>query len=151
NERLDQLASRLESTLAAGVAAERFGELPRVLLGGRPNAGKSSLLNRLTGLDRAICSPVPGTTRDCLAPPLRILDGEGLLLELAGLDAPGDELDAAAQAAARRAAETADLVLCVIDASRQASVEVLAEPADLFVLNKIDLIDVEALMEWMHS
>src|SRR5262249_14272531 len=74
NERLAQLARHLKSTLAAGTAAERFGELPRVLLAGLPNAGKSSLLNRLTGLDRAICSPVPGTTRDCLAAPLRMKD-----------------------------------------------------------------------------
>jgi len=148
--RLSGILERLTATLAAGAAAERFGELPRVLLSGAPNAGKSSLLNRLTGLDRAICSPVAGTTRDCLAAAISLASGEALLLDVAGLEGADDELDAAAQRAARRAAETADLVLQVIDASGPIELREDSDCGCLYVLNKVDLIDVGALSEWME-
>jgi tRNA modification GTPase len=124
SDRLARVTRRLEAALAAGVAAERFGELPRVLLTGPPNAGKSSLFNRLTGLDRAICSPIAGTTRDVLAAPLSLADEQIMLLDVAGIDRDADAgpsvgpdpLDRKAQAAARTAMETADLVLLVLDA-----------------------------------
>lgn len=148
--RLGGISERLTATLAAGAAAERFGELPRVLLSGAPNAGKSSLLNRLTGLDRAICLPVAGTTRDCLAAPISLASGEALLLDVAGHDVADDELDAAAQRAARRAAETADLVLRVVDASGPIEIQEDSDRGCLYVLNKVDLIDVGTLSEWME-
>ncbi len=138
--RLLALDERLSRTRAAGAAAERFGELPRVVLTGRPNAGKSSLLNRLTGEDRALCSPVAGTTRDWIAAPIHIGDGNVLLLDSAGLDAPRGEIEQLAQASARRAADAADLVLLVADATTRPDESSWAVPPALVVINKIDLL-----------
>jgi tRNA modification GTPase len=144
--RLVTVRDALESTAAAGLRAERWGELPRVLLAGSPNVGKSSLLNRLTGLDRAICAPVAGTTRDVLTAPLDLGDFECLLMDVAGLGEPASELDATAQSAARTAIQSADLVLNVFDASKTREGEsktrrggAPAEP-NLIVLNKCDLL-----------
>jgi tRNA modification GTPase len=113
--RLSDIAELLRSTVAAGRRMERWGELPRVVLVGRPNAGKSSLLNRLTGVDRAICAPVAGTTRDTLSAPLRLTHIECLLVDAAGLDEAATPLEARAQRVARQAVEQADLVIRVID------------------------------------
>lgn len=106
--RLAVVRDALAATSAAGLRSERWGQLPQVVLAGPPNVGKSSLLNRLTGLDRAICAPLAGTTRDVLSAPLRIGASECLLIDMAGLagdversigcaEGPGDGTDQAFQ------------------------------------------------------
>jgi tRNA modification GTPase len=92
-----------------------------VMLAGAPNVGKSSLLNRLLGTERAIVSPTPGTTRDLVdgtlvidGVPVRIIDG-------AGLGDPTDPIDAEGMRRARQALGTSDLVLVVLDRSRPIS------------------------------
>jgi tRNA modification GTPase len=140
HRRLRSVHQALQSTASAGLRAERWGELPRVLLSGPPNVGKSSLLNRLSGLDRAICAPIAGTTRDVLTAPLAVDGLEYLLVDVAGLDHSSTRLDAAAQSAARSAAQNADLILNIFDASKVGDCEVPAEPF-LPVLNKCDLLD----------
>lgn len=159
-DRLLTVRNELENTAAAGLRAERWNELPRVLLTGRPNTGKSSLFNRLTGMDRAICTPIAGTTRDVLSAPLALGDLECLLVDTAGLDAPTDELDAAAQAAARREMEAADLILHVVDpmtvrpagptADLKSSAGQSGSRCDVLrVINKCDLLS-EADREDLH-
>lgn len=105
--------------------------VPRVVLMGRPSAGKSTLFNALLGRERAVVDAVPGTTRDVLEEPLRVevTGGEGgeaevMLVDMAGLDAgaaeaddPWRALDMNGQAAARAAVQRADLVLHVVDAA----------------------------------
>jgi len=116
--RLTVVREALDRTAAAGLRAERWDQLPRVLLAGPPNAGKSSLLNRLTGTDRAICAPVAGTTRDVLSAPMQLGQIECLLMDAAGLTTAGrieGELQGKAEAAARDAIQDADLVLYVVD------------------------------------
>lgn len=96
----------------------RRDRAPHVALVGLPNAGKSTLFNALLGYERAIVSPVLGTTRDVLTAELE-LDGLRVVLQdSAGLGAAQDELEAAAHQATERAAETADLVLWVHDCAR---------------------------------
>lgn len=145
--RLTSVLQALQSTAAAGLRAERWGELPRILLSGPPNAGKSSLLNRLTGLDRAICAPIAGTTRDVLAAPLALDGIDCLLMDVAGIDKDATGLEAAAQTAARTAVQNADLILQVFDASQPPDARRL-QPRSLapsiLVLNKCDLLDEPA-------
>jgi tRNA modification GTPase len=115
-ERLEDVQQRLTSVLAA---AEQGAVLTRgltVAIAGRPNAGKSTLMNRLAGHDVAIVTPVAGTTRDLLRERIEI-DGVPVeLIDTAGLrDATGDAIEAEGMRRARAAIARADHVLFVID------------------------------------
>jgi tRNA modification GTPase len=151
--------AEIDALLSNAPQIERLEILPEVLLVGRPNAGKSSLLNGLTGFDRAIRSAVAGTTRDVLRVPLTVPGGEVMLADTAGIAGdmgiqaansrsaiPGDDVSTLAEAATRRAAATADLVIAVLDAADDpvAALQELREtlPKSQFVaaLNKIDLV-----------
>lgn len=144
---LKDVRNALAATSAAGVRAERWEQLPRVVLAGRPNAGKSSLLNRLTGLDRAICAPVAGTTRDVLSAPLQLGDMECLLIDVAGVGVARDELDAKAQRAAHEALASADLVVWVEEVTLRDAVCRADQPEFhapvLRVGNKCDLLGAQ--------
>ncbi len=113
---------------------------------GRPNVGKSSLLNALAGFERAIVTPHAGTTRDTLEEKL-VLGGRLLrLTDTAGIRDSGDDIEMLGVERAERAAESAELVLAVFDGSREFSDEdehVLAlaakAPAAVAVINKKDL------------
>ena len=110
----DELAGALEK---AGRWAPSSAEA-KVAIAGRTNAGKSSLLNALSGLDRAIVSAMAGTTRDVLSAPATLAGGaEVMLLDAAGLDASRDPLALATHVAAREAVAAAEAVLFVIDAA----------------------------------
>lgn len=117
-EQLGELANRLQLLLEHAASTERLGRLPTVLLLGAPNAGKSSLMNALTGADRAICSAGPGTTRDILSAPMALPHGEAMLLDAAGHDEGGEAVTRAAQQRLRAAAGQADLICLVIDVTR---------------------------------
>lgn len=122
---------------------------------GAPNVGKSSLLNRLSGTDRAIVTDIPGTTRDTLEEsidlggvPLRVID-------TAGIHETADTVEAIGVERAKRALSESDLVLFVVDASRPLSAEedelfaMLGEKPYLILLNKADnaVLTVEDLVE----
>lgn len=88
---------------------------PAALLLGQPNAGKSTLLNRLLGYDRSIVSEVPGTTRDVIEEYVAI-DGWPLrIMDAAGVRESGDLVESTGVRAAMRLATTADLVLLLVD------------------------------------
>lgn len=88
-ERLRAAVRSLRGLLDESTSADRFDVLPQILLFGAPNAGKSSLMNCLSGTDRAICAAAAGTTRDILSAPIRIGRGEALLLDAAGVATGG--------------------------------------------------------------
>ncbi|MGB4257335.1 MAG: GTPase, partial [Phycisphaerae bacterium] len=160
---LDKVAGELDALLRDAPAIERLEVLPRILLVGRPNAGKSTLFNRLSGLDRAIASATAGTTRDVLTAPMKVPGGEVMLLDSAGVECgpqtasqpsdptPGEaagsaEPAALAAAATRRSVGIADLVLMVVDVT-DAPLEtirslrsMLPRQRVLIVLNKVDAI-----------
>src|SRR5262245_32259657 len=113
-----------------------------VALVGPPNAGKSSLLNALLGRDRAIVSPVPGTTRDVVDGTIALAGVPVRLLDTAGLDVPRDAVEAEGIRRSRQAIDESDLLLVVLDGSVPPDRRVLAETAGrarLVVRTKSDL------------
>src|SRR5207248_2974829 len=145
----DDAAKRLTSVQAAlddVLARSRQGSLLRsglhVVLVGRPNVGKSSLLNRLAGEERAIVTSVPGTTRDALREPINIEGLPLVLIDTAGLRAAADELERLGIARTQRELETADLILAVHEAGGRddAAAPLPQGVARIDVHNKIDLL-----------
>lgn len=147
--RLDQVRQRLAALLAAARHGQRLRDGQVVVLAGRPNAGKSSLLNRLAGSERAIVTPLPGTTRDVLREEIRLGDVALTLVDTAGLREAGDAIEAEGVRRARAELARADHVLHVLDAADPTSDAVPAAPAPdgaglTLVLNKIDLLAADA-------
>ncbi len=115
---LTALADRLHRVAAEAGDMPETARAPVVVLAGRANVGKSSLLNALTGADRAIVSALAGTTRDVLSAAMTLDDGTAMTLQdAAGFMYCDDPLEAAAHGAARAAVARADCVLFVVDAS----------------------------------
>ncbi|MBI5762927.1 MAG: 50S ribosome-binding GTPase [Planctomycetes bacterium] len=137
--RLIEVRDQLGATLSASVRTERWARLPTVALIGPPNAGKSSLFNRLTGMDRAICTPIAGTTRDAISAPMSLGESECLLIDTAGIDDAADSLDAAVQAATSLKQRHADVVIILFDATNDGS-NAAVQTASIRVANKCDLI-----------
>ncbi len=115
----------------------------RVALAGRPNVGKSRLLNALLGYGRAIVDPTPGTTRDVVSTGTAFGGWPVELADTAGLRASDDPIEAEGVARARAHHRAADLVLLVLDRSEPLTEEdhrLMAEyPHALVVANKADL------------
>ena len=145
---LEAIAQQLTSLQAAGVQGRLLTEGMTVVIAGAPNAGKSTLLNRLVGHEAAIVTPLPGTTRDVLRERIQI-DGMPLqVLDTAGLRAQaGDEIEAEGMRRAETAMAQADRILFVIDAAadpqaRSYEAGATRLPAQVpvtLVFNKIDL------------
>lgn len=121
--RLTDIDSRFQGILREAGQGRLLRDGLHVVIAGRPNAGKSSLMNTLTGRDTAIVTEVPGTTRDLLREQLRI-DGLPIhLVDTAGLRHTADLVEAEGVRRAREELQRADLVLYVIDASAASSAE----------------------------
>lgn len=140
---------RVRSGVARLRATGRYGELlrsgVRTVIIGEPNAGKSSLLNRLVGRERALVSPEPGTTRDYLEEFLTIGPHVFRLVDTAGLNRSPTALEKRGIEKTMEQATEADLFLWIIDASRpvlslpEAVHERLTAQNAIAVFNKIDL------------
>ena len=100
-----------------------------VALVGAPNAGKSSLLNALVGRERAIVSPIAGTTRDVIEATIELRGIPIRLLDTAGIASPRDAVEAEGIRRSRAAIEESDLLLVVVDGSSAVSRDVLDETA----------------------
>jgi len=143
------IAERLPETESDPEPAEAC---PRIAIVGRPNVGKSSLLNRLLGSEEALVSDTPGTTRDATDSRLRLGERELVLIDTGGLRRPGrraEHLERGSAYMALRAIERADLALLLLDASegvtdQDAKIARLALDCGrplVLVLNKWDLVD----------
>ena len=147
-ERSEQILSRLLATCQRGRVLKSG---VRTAIVGRPNAGKSSLLNALAGYERAIVTDIPGTTRDTVEE--SVLCG-GVLLRLidtAGIRDTEDVVEKIGVERSRAALESADLVLAVVDGSQSLTPEDIAVlrlasqcPNWILILSKSDLWDPKA-------
>ena len=123
------------------------GGIPAAIAG-RPNAGKSSLLNALLGYDRAIVTAIPGTTRDTIEEKLRIGRLTLRLIDTAGIRDTDDEVERLGVERSRAAMSKAELVIAVVDGSGEISdedLEVIAQaeaaPKGIVVLSKRDIAE----------
>jgi len=142
---LDGFTRRADALLETFEGARRRLEGRLVTLIGRPNVGKSTLLNALLGEERAIVTPVPGTTRDLVEGRCVWSGNTVRLVDTAGLRSSPDIVEAEGVARARSSLEAADVVVAVLDRSRPWStdddlvVEAAAGRPTVWVLNKVDL------------
>ena len=115
--RVAALTDEVESLARSARRGRLVHQGVTVTIVGRPNAGKSSLLNALLGYDRAIVASTPGTTRDVIEGALVIGGVAVRLLDTAGLAAPGDAIEAEGMRRARQAIAESDVSIAVVDGS----------------------------------
>jgi len=151
-DRLTQIKNELEGLLRGSISYEETVDLPAVGIAGAPNAGKSSLLNKLLGTERSIVSEVRKTTRDVLTGVLTLAHCRCLLFDCAGLIAgPEGILDELAQQAAIGALRNSSVVVFCVDVAKadwgeDISIRTLVEPRCLLpVATKSDLLSEEML------
>ena len=138
---VDAVCARLQQLLSTAERGRLLREGVRTAIIGAPNAGKSSLLNRLAGFDRAIVSPTAGTTRDTVEETITLGGFCLRLIDTAGLRSTADALEQSGIERTMRAWQSADLVLEVADASCPPP-ELPPPPhtaPHLLLLNKCDL------------
>jgi tRNA modification GTPase len=138
--------TKLQQTLATAKQGSLLREGAHIALVGRPNVGKSSLLNRLSGEEVALVSDVPGTTRDVIRQAIQIRGVPLHIMDTAGLRVSQDEVENMGMARTRQTLQRADLILLLLDSSSGCSAEdndiIASFPADiprLLVYNKVDL------------
>jgi tRNA modification GTPase len=137
------LAAAIERHLADGHRGERLRDGIMIAIVGPPNAGKSSLLNRIARRDAAIVSPIAGTTRDVIEVAIDLQGYPVVLADTAGLRESADPIEREGLRRARRRAAEADIRLFLFDARHPAEAQgAAAWPANgtFLVANKIDLL-----------
>lgn len=150
--KLEEKVTRIQGELKKLIDSADNGKMLKdginTVIVGKPNAGKSSLLNLLVGEERAIVTSVAGTTRDVLEESIK-LHGVGLnIIDTAGIRSTDDEVEKIGVEKARKYAGDADLVVYVVDASCALDenddeiMELIADKKVIVLLNKTDLEQV---------
>jgi tRNA modification GTPase len=148
--RLAMLRAALEEVLAKSRQGSLLRSGIHLVIAGRPNVGKSSLMNRLAGEERAIVTAIPGTTRDALREPIQIEGVPIVIVDTAGLRDSRDEVERLGIERTWSELERADVVLVVFDAAAGVVAEDRAwlqklplEGRRIHVYNKVDLLPGE--------
>ncbi|MDO9053483.1 MAG: tRNA uridine-5-carboxymethylaminomethyl(34) synthesis GTPase MnmE [Gallionella sp.] len=144
---LQNVQAKLQQTLERAKQGSLLREGAHIALVGRPNVGKSSLLNRLSGEEVALVSDVPGTTRDVIRQAIQIRGIPLHIMDTAGLRVSQDEVENLGMARTHQTVQRADLILMLLDAASGCNAEereiISGFPADiphLLVYNKADLL-----------
>ena len=145
---VDEISDKIADLLKNAKNGSILKEGIRTVIVGKPNSGKSSLLNTLVGEDRAIVTEIAGTTRDVIEEQIR-LNGISLnVIDTAGIRNTEDIVEKIGVDKAREYVETADLVIYVVDASipldedDKKIIEILKDRNTIILLNKSDLTSV---------
>ena len=160
-----ELAETLEREVLGGldelIRSYRSGRLFRegitVVIAGRPNVGKSSLLNALLLEERAIVTPVPGTTRDVIEETANISGLPVRLIDTAGLRETEDVVEEIGVRRAKEKISQADVVIFLVDGSQEPTEEdfslyqEIKDRPHLVVVNKLDIAPEEALNRWREA
>ncbi len=153
-ETAEKCAESIEKLIATAGDGEILRNGVRLTIAGRPNVGKSSLLNALLKRDRAIVTSVPGTTRDVIEETVSIKGVPFIVADTAGIRNETDEVEAIGVALSHKSMAAADLVLVVVDATQGALPEDLtilkraSGRPTVVAINKTDLVadkDAEAI------
>ncbi|MFH2036156.1 MAG: tRNA uridine-5-carboxymethylaminomethyl(34) synthesis GTPase MnmE, partial [Candidatus Zixiibacteriota bacterium] len=127
----------------------------KIVIAGRPNAGKSSLFNLFLNQDRAIVTPIPGTTRDYLEEWINLEGFPVQISDTAGLREKADRIEKVGQISTRNLIKNSDMIIWIVDISRRSwkkefvrdAAEFTNEIPILLVLNKIDKVALEKVKE----
>ena len=144
-KRLNKTKSFIDQLLSTANDGKLIRRGIRIAIIGKPNAGKSSLLNQLLGHDRAIVSNIAGTTRDTISEEAQIRDILVVFIDTAGLQETDDKVEQEGVKRSRDSIKQADLILYVLDSSKpltpdsKLSLKDLANRKHILVLNKNDL------------
>ena len=148
-EKLEELQVSLHSTLLASKAREGLMQGFKVAIVGKPNVGKSSLLNRLVNYNRAIVSDIAGTTRDTIEEQVKIGTHLIKIVDTAGIREANDEIEKIGIERSLEAIEQSDIVIALFDSSRQSDgedeqiISLIQSSAEdkkvIYIKNKIDL------------
>lgn len=139
-KRMESVGTRLDRLLATANEGRLLREGITLALCGAPNAGKSSLLNRLLGVDRAIVSEIAGTTRDTIEERASLGGYPFRVIDTAGIRETRDPVEREGVDRARRAAKAADLRIHLVDAASGNDLTAPLFEDELLVFNKIDLV-----------
>lgn len=141
---LIQLINSIEALQISAKQGALLNEGMTVVITGEPNVGKSSLLNALSQKDSAIVTDIPGTTRDILREQINI-DGLPLhIIDTAGLRDTQDIVEQEGIKRAKKAIESADVILMLVDCTKETRIDLTRFPANkpiIIVKNKIDLVN----------
>ena len=144
-QKAEQIAEQLDHLLQTAGDGRLLREGLKIAILGKPNVGKSSLLNSLLAVDRAIVTDIPGTTRDTIEETLNLNGIPVHLVDTAGIRQTDDPIEQIGVEKSRATLAEADLLIVVVDASiplddsDQQILEMVNLKPTLFVLNKVDL------------
>lgn len=156
-EKVDDLLNRLKKLLKSAAKGRMIQEGINTVIVGKPNAGKSSLLNLLVGEERAIVTNVAGTTRDVLEESISFRGIHLNIIDTAGIHSTEDVVEKIGVEKAKQYAENADLILYVVDASVSLDesdreiMELIKDKKTIILLNKSDLDPVVKEEEFSSS
>lgn len=150
---VDDVLGELNQILRTAENAKNMIEGINTVILGKPNAGKSSLLNQLLKEERAIVTEIPGTTRDTLEEQMHLFDFSLNIMDTAGIRETEDVVEQIGVERAKKVAEEADLIIYVIDSSipldenDQYIIDLIQDKKSIVLLNKSDLESVVTVEE----